>query len=207
MDWPDQLAVVTGGSSGIGRAIATAFAERVQHVLGTPTILVNNAGIGRFAPVVDMSTEDWDAVFATNLRGMFLVTRAFLPAMLAAGRGAIVNIASLAAKNAFAGGAAYAASKHGVLGFSKSLLLEVRQRGLRVIAVCPGSGTRRSSTARRRSIPTGSAFLGPPTWPRPWCRPSRWIRARRCRRSRSGRPTRSDRTVRTAVLRTTSPCL
>lgn len=70
---------------------------------------------------------------------MFLVTRAFLPAMLAAGRGAIVNIASTAARTGFEGGGAYCASKHGVLGFSKALMLEVRKAGLRVIAVCPGS--------------------------------------------------------------------
>jgi 3-oxoacyl-[acyl-carrier protein] reductase len=86
-----------------------------------------------------MSVGDWDAVIETNLRGMFLMTRAFLPAMLEARRGAIVNIASLAGKNGIADGAAYSASKHGVLGFSKSLMLEVRKQGVRVIAVCPGS--------------------------------------------------------------------
>lgn len=115
------------------------FAARVQREIGAPTIVVNNAGIARFAPVTDLTVEQWDDVMATNLRGMFLVTRAFLPAMLAHGRGAIVNIASLAGRNGFAGGAAYCASKHGVLGFSKSLMMEVRKRDIRVIAVCPGS--------------------------------------------------------------------
>ena len=70
---------------------------------------------------------------------MFLVTRAFLPAMLSHGHGAIVNVASLAGRNGFASSAAYCASKHGVLGFSKALMMEVRQRDIRVIAVCPGS--------------------------------------------------------------------
>jgi NADP-dependent 3-hydroxy acid dehydrogenase YdfG len=78
-------------------------------------------------------------VMDTNLRGMFLATRAFLPAMLATGRGAIVNISSLAGRNGIANGAAYSASKHGVIGFSKSLLLEVRALGIRVMTICPGS--------------------------------------------------------------------
>lgn len=186
MDWHFELAVVTGATSGIGKALTEgladrgaavaicsrdrlgvehlaaelrqegskalgvdcdvrdeaqvqAFAERVLREVGTPTILINNAGVGRFAPVAEMSLDTWDEVFDVNLRGMFLVTRAFLPAMLAKGRGAIVNMSSLAGRNGFAGGAAYCASKHGVLGFSKSLMMEVRQRGIRVIAVCPGS--------------------------------------------------------------------
>ena len=120
-------------------AQVAAFAERVRRDLGTPTIVVNNAGLGKFAPVAEMSVETWDAVIETNLRGMFLVTRAFLPAMLSAARGTIVNIASTAARNGREGGGAYSASKHGVLGFSKSLLLEVRQKNVRVLAVCPGS--------------------------------------------------------------------
>lgn len=115
------------------------FSDAVLRELGTPAILVNNAGIGRFRPVVETSTDDYDDIMDTNVRGTFLMTRAFLPAMLAEGRGDIVNVASLAGKNAVKGGAVYAASKHAVLGFSKSLMLEVRQYGLRVIAVCPGS--------------------------------------------------------------------
>lgn len=138
-----------------------AFARRVVGDLGPPTILVNNAGIGRFAPVVEMTVEDFDAVLATNLRGMFLVTRAFLPAMLAAGRGDIVNVASLAGRNAVPGGAAYSASKHGVLGFSKSLMLEVRKQGLRVIAVCPGSVDTPFFDTETPFTPNRSAILRP----------------------------------------------
>jgi len=120
-------------------AQVAAFARDAQNAIGIPTLLVNNAGIARWSPTAEMSLEDWSAVIDTNLTGMFLVTRAFLPGMIAAGRGAIVNVASLAGRNGVAGGAAYSATKHGVLGFSKSLMLEVRRQGVRVIAVCPGS--------------------------------------------------------------------
>jgi 3-oxoacyl-[acyl-carrier protein] reductase len=120
-------------------AQVSRFAQEAMRAHGPPTILVNNAGIARFVPVAEMSVADWDTTMETNLRGMFLVTRAFLPAMLDQRRGVIVNVASLAGRNPVANGAAYAASKHGVLGFSKSLMLEVRKHGLRVLAVCPGS--------------------------------------------------------------------
>src|SRR6185503_3174024 len=114
-----------------------------------PTVLVNNAGIGRFAQLEQMSLEDWDAVIATNLRGPFLVTRAFLPAMKRAGEGAIVNVSSLAGRNGIDGGTAYCASKHGLLGFAKALMFEVRKHNLRVITVCPGSVATDFSTRSR----------------------------------------------------------
>jgi 3-oxoacyl-[acyl-carrier protein] reductase len=76
---------------------------------------------------------------ATNLRSLYLMTREVLPGMRGRRHGAIVNIASLAGRNGFAGGTAYAASKHAVLGFSRSLMLEVRKENIRVIAICPGS--------------------------------------------------------------------
>lgn len=117
----------------------TTFRDTVLERLGTPTVLVNNAGIGRFAPVDEMSVEEFDAVMRANVRSLFLVTRAFLPAMKSHGQGTIVNIVSLAGKHGFVGGAAYAASKHAALGFTKSLMLEVRAQGIRVMAVCPGS--------------------------------------------------------------------
>ena len=114
----------------------------VAHVterLGPITTLVNNAGTGIIKPFAELSLAEWDGVMATNLRGLYLVTHAVLPAMRSARSGDIVNVASLAGKRGFPGGTAYAASKHAVVGFSESLMLEVRKEGIRVTALCPGS--------------------------------------------------------------------
>ncbi|MFQ6113443.1 MAG: SDR family oxidoreductase [bacterium] len=102
-------------------------------------ILVNNAGIGVFGRVEELSTQDWDDMFDVNLRGMFICTREALPYLKRKEESFVVNIASLAGKNAFVGGAGYAATKWGVLAFSKCLMLEERNSGVRVLAVCPGS--------------------------------------------------------------------
>jgi 3-oxoacyl-[acyl-carrier protein] reductase len=112
---------------------------RIVGVLGDVGLLVNNAGVLIARPFEELTLEDWETTMATNLRGLFLVTRAVLPAMRRRREGTVVNVASLAGRNGFVGGTAYAASKHGVLGFSRSLMLEVRKEGIRVIAVCPGS--------------------------------------------------------------------
>ncbi|MFN0181120.1 MAG: SDR family oxidoreductase [Gemmatimonadales bacterium] len=114
----------------------------VRHVvdaLGPIEALVNNAGVAFTKPILDTTLEEWDRTFATNVRGLFLVTRAVLPGMQSLGRGDIVNIASLAGKNGVANAVAYSASKHAVMGFSRSLMLEVRRDGIRVITICPGS--------------------------------------------------------------------
>lgn len=115
------------------------FATAAHDHLGRVDVLINNAGFGHFAPVADTSVEIFDQIMAANVRGVFLMTRAFLPEMLERQSGHIVNIASLAGKNGVPNGAAYSASKHAVIGFSRSLMLEVRKQGVRVIAVCPGS--------------------------------------------------------------------
>ena len=117
----------------------TSVVEHVSHALGEIGVLVNNAGVLIARPIEELTLEDWDATMATNLRGLFLMTRAVLPPMRAKGKGDIVNVASLSARNGFAGGSAYAASKHAVLGFGRSLMLELRKEGIRVITVCPGS--------------------------------------------------------------------
>lgn len=118
---------------------AAAIVEHTAAALGGIGVLVNNAGVLIARPIAELTLEDWDATMATNLRGLFLMTRAVLPSMRARGRGDIVNVASLSARNGFAGGAAYAASKHAVLGFGRSLMLELRKEGIRVITICPGS--------------------------------------------------------------------
>jgi 3-oxoacyl-[acyl-carrier protein] reductase len=112
---------------------------RIVGVLGDVGLLVNNAGVLIARPFEELTLEDWETTMATNLRGLFLVTRAVLPAMRRRREGTVVNVASLAGRNGFVGGTAYAASKHGVLGFSRSLMLEVRKEGIRVITICPGS--------------------------------------------------------------------
>jgi 3-oxoacyl-[acyl-carrier protein] reductase len=120
-------------------ASVAAFAELAREGLGPADVLVNNAGLAHFAPVADMTVAQFDETMAVNVRGVFLMTRAVLPEMRRRGSGHIVNIASLAGRNPVPGGAAYAASKHAVLGFSKSLFGEVRKEGIRVVAICPGS--------------------------------------------------------------------
>ena len=117
----------------------SAMLQAITARLGAPDVLVNNAGVGITKPIAEMTLEEWDRTFATNVRSLFLVTQGVLPAMRKRGRGDIVNIASLAGKNGIANAAAYSASKHAVMGFSRSLMLELRTDGIRVIAICPGS--------------------------------------------------------------------
>ena len=129
-----------GAAADVSDATQVASAvPRLVEALGEFGVLVNNAGVLIARPFEELSLEDWDGTMATNLRSLYLVTRALLPAMRRRREGIIVNVASLAGRNGFVGGTAYAASKHGVLGFSRSLMLEVRKEGVRVVAVCPGS--------------------------------------------------------------------
>lgn len=133
----------------VARAFAcdVSIAAEVERVagsvlgsLGVPRVVVNNAGIVRRGRLVqETAIDDWDRVIAVNLRGPFLISRAFLPAMLASGRGRFVHVASISSTIGCPGAASYAASKWGLVGFAKSLAEELRGTGLQSIALLPGS--------------------------------------------------------------------
>jgi 3-oxoacyl-[acyl-carrier protein] reductase len=129
-----------GGAADVGNADQVdAMVAEVERQLGAVDVLVNNAGVLIGKRFEELTAEDWDATMTTNVRSLFVVTRRVLPGMRERRRGTIVNVASVAGKVGFVGGTAYAASKHAVLGFSRSLMLEVRREGVRVVAICPGS--------------------------------------------------------------------
>ncbi len=179
----NKLALVTGGSKGIGLAIAQSLSkagakaaicgrdqaalDSAKSTLGPDSLaircdvrsdsevaamfakisgdwggldfLVNNAGVGIFAPVFELTPDEWRTVIETNLNGAFYCSREAIPLMRKRGGGYIVNISSLAGKNAFAGAAAYNASKFGLNGFSEAMMLDVRYDNIRVSYIMPGS--------------------------------------------------------------------
>jgi 3-oxoacyl-[acyl-carrier protein] reductase len=116
-----------------------AFVEWVIAEEGRIDCLVNNAGMATFGPVDGLSGDQWREVIETNLSGQFYCIRAVAPRMKQQGSGWIFNIASLAGRNPMAGGAAYNASKYGAVGLSEAAMLDLRQFGVRVAAILPGS--------------------------------------------------------------------
>ena len=198
-------ALVTGGSRGIGRAIAVALAargaqvvitgrsdealhaasgERIHPVradvsrpeqaaaaidsaaekLGGLDLLVNNAGVGWFANVADMTTESWQEIIETNLSGVFYCSRAVIPHLRTRGGGWIVNVSSLAGKNPFVGGAAYCASKAGLDAFTEALMQEVRYDKIRVSCIAPGSVATGFGGSAFAKAPADKLPAGLPDW-------------------------------------------
>jgi len=121
------------------RSAVETLVSDAARIFGGFDVLVNNAGVGRFADVAVMTDADWHRVIDTNLTGVFYCSRAAIPWLKKSGGGWIVNIASLAGRNFFIGGAAYCASKAGLIAFSESLMQEVRGDNIRVTVVMPGS--------------------------------------------------------------------
>ncbi|HLH42107.1 MAG TPA: SDR family oxidoreductase [Bryobacteraceae bacterium] len=135
-----------GGGKVTGKAADVRNYEQVAELfrfidgeLGQLDVLVNNAGVGLFRPVRDLALEEWKETIETNLSGAFYCSREALFRFETSGSGYIVNIGSLAGKHAFAGGAAYNASKFGLRGFSEALMQDVRAQNVRVSSVMPGS--------------------------------------------------------------------
>lgn len=117
--------------------ITTSF-ERVKEECGRLDILVNNAGIGHYATLVDFPVDDFDRTIDINLRSVFLCCREAMRLMIPAGGGYIINVASIQGIKAYRLQAAYAASKHGVMGLTKALAVEAQEHGIRVSAILPG---------------------------------------------------------------------
>lgn len=102
-------------------------------------VLINNAGVGPIKPFLDLTPEEWHRIVDVNFNALFHVTRAVLPGMIKRKRGHVVIVGSISGRSAFVGGTAYASSKHAVAAFAESLLLEVREHGVKVSIVNPGS--------------------------------------------------------------------
>jgi 3-oxoacyl-[acyl-carrier protein] reductase len=121
------------------RKAVDGLVAETARLFGSVNVLVNNAGVGAFGDLAAMTDEDWARVIDTNLTGAFYCTRAAIPAMKKAGGGWIINIASLAGRNYFPQGAAYCASKAGLVAMSESVMQEVRYDDIRVSVIMPGS--------------------------------------------------------------------
>jgi NAD(P)-dependent dehydrogenase (short-subunit alcohol dehydrogenase family) len=116
-----------------------ALVEQTNQRLGAIDILVNNAGVGAFGPAHELQEQDWDRVLDTNLKGVWMCSKAVAPQMIRRSTGYIINIGSLAGKNAFAGAGIYCASKWGLMGLTACMAEDLRAHGIRVSVVCPGS--------------------------------------------------------------------
>ena len=114
-----------------------AAVAKLTEELGTADILINNAGIGKYGPFLELEPEEWKRIIDVNLMGMYYVTRTVLPQMIEKNRGDIINISSSSGLRGTAGSSAYSASKFGVLGMTEALSQEVRKHNIRVFALTP----------------------------------------------------------------------
>lgn len=119
-------------------ASCRALAREVRTAFGTIDVLVNNAGVVKVGPLLAIEESDWDRMMAVNVKGALFCSQAAVPVMLEAGSGAVVNIASMAARQGFAGLGAYCSSKFALIGLTQSMAQEFAPFGVRVNAVCPG---------------------------------------------------------------------
>jgi 3-oxoacyl-[acyl-carrier protein] reductase len=139
----DALADEITAAGGRCRSIAldVADADAVSTALAglEADVVVNNAGVGVLKPFLELTLDDWRRMVDVNFSALYHVTRAVLPGMVSRERGHVVIIGSIAGRSAFVGGSCYAATKHAVMGFAESLMLEVRDAGVKVSVVSPGS--------------------------------------------------------------------
>jgi 3-oxoacyl-[acyl-carrier protein] reductase len=135
----------TNGGEAVAIAVDLTRDDELERLVeqscktwGSVDILINNAGWGKRAPVIRANVEDWDQTFRLNLRAPMILAQKFLPGMVAKGEGAVINIGSVSGKTGEANGAAYSASKFGLIGFTQSLYEEVREHGIKVSVILPG---------------------------------------------------------------------
>jgi 3-oxoacyl-[acyl-carrier protein] reductase len=140
-----QLEIISQGGHALALPADLTVDEDIQRLVeatqtkwGAADILINNAGWGKRAPVVSANLTDWDQTFRLNLRAPMVLAKALLPNMIAKGEGAVINIGSVSGKTGEANGAAYSASKFGLIGFTQSLYEEVREHGIKVAVILPG---------------------------------------------------------------------
>lgn len=133
--------IETRGGSCRPRVVDVTDPEAVASALSgiDAQVLVNNAGIGMLKPFMELTRDDWRRMVDVNFNALYDVTRALLPAMIARGSGHVVMIGSIAGRSAFPGGSCYAATKHAVMALAECLMLEVREAGVKVSVVNPGS--------------------------------------------------------------------
>jgi 3-oxoacyl-[acyl-carrier protein] reductase len=135
-DGAEVLAVTADVASA---AQIASLVTKTEKALGAIEILVNNAGVGYFGPVQEAHEKNWDSVLDTNLKSVFLLSKTVAPGMIERRSGHIINIGSLAGKNAFKNGSIYCASKWGLMGLTECMAEDLREFGIRVSVICPGS--------------------------------------------------------------------